>query len=135
MIEDLRQRCLDRRHVRTQERSGTQVLLDGQIREHAPAFRHVRDAAADDLFRCQPVDPRVVEADLSAGERFEPGNGPQGRSLARAVRADDGDDATGRYRHRDALEGCGLLVANLDIAEFKQHRPLRRKWPSRDRPR
>src|SRR5439155_6712180 len=71
---------------------GAQVLVDGELREDAPALEDLSDAAADDRGRVGAVDALALERDcalrdLAAVHVEEPGDGAQAGGLARAVRA------------------------------------------------
>ena len=57
----------DRVRVGPQVGAHLEVLLHGHVREHAPAFRAMRDPAAQDLLRGQALDLLPVEDDAAGG--------------------------------------------------------------------
>src|SRR5262249_26977410 len=78
--------------------AGDEVFLDRQVREYAPAFEHLDDAAAHDLMRRQLIEPLAIELDRALGDppalgAENAGNRLQGRGLAGAVGAEQRRDA------------------------------------------
>ena len=90
--------------------------------EDFPAFRHVGNAAADDVLRIAPVDALPLEEDGTlvglvfdeAQQRFEDGG------LAGPVVAQDGGDAARIHGERGPPDGVDQVVIGFDIPDFKQ---------------
>ena len=59
------------------------------MREQRVVLKHHAESA---LFRPQRVDARIVEQDLSAGDRQQPGDAVERRRLAAAGRSEQGDE-------------------------------------------
>ncbi|MPM96471.1 hypothetical protein SDC9_143634 [bioreactor metagenome] len=75
-----------------EEAAHLEVFLDGQILEHASAFRRDGDAAAHDVVGGHLGDVFALEHDLAAACARVAADGHQERGLARAVAANQGDD-------------------------------------------
>ena len=73
-------------------RAEAKIFLDGEFPEGAPAVRHVRDAAAGDIFGLAAVDPLPSKPD-GAGRFDQAGDGAQGGGLAGAIGAEERRDA------------------------------------------
>ena len=119
--------------VAAQPRAGVEVLLDGEVREDAPALGHLRDPQRHDLLGRGPVDAPAVEADLAFRQRFETGDRPQQGALPGAVGADDGDHRAMRDVHAHVAQRGHLLVVHRGVPDLKQHCPRLRDMP-RSRP-
>ena len=65
------------------------VLAHAHMREQGIVLEHHAEAA---LFRPQVVDAALVEPDAAAGRRQQAGDDVQGRRLAAAGRAEQGDE-------------------------------------------
>jgi hypothetical protein len=81
---------------RRRERRG-QILGHGEVQKHLVALGHQNDAQARDLVGRPVPDPPSLEGHAAVGdagvvEAEEAGNRPQGRGLAGAVGAENGDD-------------------------------------------
>ena len=103
-------RALARRLVARRQPAGAQVLLHRQVREDAPALRHVHEPAARDPRRVHADEAAARELDRAAGDRAalrreRPGDRPQQRALTGAVAAEHGDDRALGHLERDAPQG------------------------------
>src|SRR6185503_18458445 len=90
-VEDLCHRVVD---ARAAARRGTdpEVLLDGELLEHVPSLRHLRDAGAHDAVGPHALEARTAEPDLAVADRAvvdveQARDRPDRRRLAGAVRA------------------------------------------------
>ena len=61
-----------------------QMLVDREIRETLPAFRHQRDAGAADTVRSPAIDALAGKADRPARDRLKAADGAQRGRLAHA---------------------------------------------------
>ena len=68
-------------------RAELQVLLDGEVAQHAASFGDERDPSPHERLGCAPRDVLAVEEHAPADRLELPGDRAQGRRLARAVRA------------------------------------------------
>ena len=98
-----------------------EVLLDGQLREDAPALGYERDAAARDLLGRPADQRRAAEPDVAAYDRGDAHDRVQRRRLAGAVRADQTDDLAGTDLEREAAYGFDAAVANAQIGDGESH--------------
>ena len=112
------------------QRPRPKVLLHGQFGEQAPPFHHLGDPVADDAGRRPLTDVEPVEADRPLGDPAavsgqQPADRPQHRRLPGAVRAEQGDDRTGRDIEADPTEGDDhIAVDDLQVLD-RQHRVVR----------
>src|SRR5207249_5529341 len=90
-----------------------QVLQNREVAEHVVFLRHVGDPGAYSLRRAQVVEPLALELDLALAGWQQSGERLDQRGLARAVRADDGDDAARAERGIDALENVAGPVPGV----------------------
>src|SRR5262249_55390051 len=106
-----------------QHRADLEVLEHAQRRKYLPPFGDLPDAEVADRVRPQPQDLPPAEADASGAGSCDPGDRPDQRGLARAVRADDRDDLAPRHVH--AHVGQRLRVAVIEVqsldAEERAH--------------
>ncbi len=72
----------------------------------------------DNLMRRNPLQIPAFKHD-SATVRNQTGNRPQDRGLARAIRADQGDDFALQHRERHAMQRPDAIVMHLQIAHFQ----------------
>src|SRR4051812_2329660 len=93
------------------------------------------DAVAEHPARLGPGDVAALEGDGAGAGRHETRDRPQGRRLARAVRADERHELAGLDPDRDALEGGDVAVAADEVADLKHGSPPRRRIPRRRIPR
>ena len=105
---------------------GAQVVVDGEVREHAPPLQHGHQAAPRPVMGRHAVDAPPVEQDLSRGDRAllvgqQAGDGADGGGLAGPVRAEQGDDASPRHPQRQAAQNRrGLPVRRFDAVELQR---------------
>src|SRR5690606_2785523 len=92
---------------------------DREVREDVPALGDVGDAVAGAAVDGDAVDRFVLETDLAAAVRQEPGDGPQRGGLADAVAAHEGDDFARLDFERDAAEDTGAGDVGFDGIEFE----------------
>ena len=91
--------------------------------EAVAALQHLDAAAAHELVGGELVDPLAVEFDralrhLAALGMQQVGDGLQGRRLAGAVRAEQGDDAALGHGERDAFQHEDhVVVDDLDVVD------------------
>src|SRR5690606_20844890 len=96
------------------ETTQEEVLLDGEIVEHALALLHVRDAEAHPLGRGDPGDVVAHEGEGSASDFIEPRDAPQSRCLPGSVSPEQhGDLAT--------FDAEGGVTHDLEIAVASLH--------------
>ena len=97
-----------------------QVLLDIEIAEDGPPFRHERDAAGDDLVRISTEQGLPGEADIPVAMPFrQTGDGAQQRRLAGSVRAENDDHLALRNPHGDIVQRAMLAIADGKIFDLK----------------
>jgi hypothetical protein len=114
------------------ERSGQQILFDRQMGKAVTSLHHLADATADELVRRQLVDPLAFEFDRSLGDVAALGREQiryrlERRRFARAVRAQQGDDAPFRHLQRDAAQNeYDVVVDDLDVVDRERDRRRRR---------
>src|SRR5262249_36733732 len=93
--------------VPAQHRADDDVVLDGERRERPHQLEGAADAATTDLVRRKSVNAVTGKRDRTAVGREYSGNDVEQRGLARAVRADDGEDRA-------------TLDAKADVVDRKQ---------------
>src|SRR5207249_6425449 len=116
-----------------------EVLAHGHRREDVLLLRHEGDAERADLTRLAAVNRYAVEADTAVARDQEPGDDPQERRFAGAVRSDDRDDLAvfhdevhrfqdlvgGRSEeHTSELQSRFDLVCRLLLEKKKSHPDL-----------
>ena len=94
--------------------------MDRHPGEDPAALGALADAELDDLVRTEAVDPLAAQPDLALARLEQPGDRPQCRGLARAVRADEGDDLALLDVDRDAAQGVDRAVVGVDVVELEQ---------------
>src|SRR5229473_7243030 len=99
----------------------SQVFVDRQLGQDAPAFGDVRDAAPDDVLGGLMPERMAGEAYL-ARPGNSPGDGAEGGRLARAVSAEKGDDAAVGHGQRHAMKDRCRPVAAADLLELQEGR-------------
>ena len=84
----------------------------------------------------RPASERALEHDPTAAEGQEPGDRAEGRRLARAVGADQGDALARAHLERHRADRDHVAVARLDPLKRQHvHPPSRRHTPRPGRPR
>ena len=96
-----------------------QVFVGGQLEEGAASLRNVSEATARDFLRRERVDPLAVEADGAGGLHHRAQRTQRG-GLARAVRAQEREDASGLNLEGDAVEHLPRPIARAQLARFEQ---------------
>ena len=96
-----------------------QIFQHGHLREHVPSFRAMRDTQVQDRARRGMGDVVPVEYDRAGRRVQQPRDRPQGRGLACAIGADQGDQLAPAHRDGHAFERHHLAVAADDIAQLK----------------
>src|SRR5438552_3536950 len=81
-----------------------------QIFKNLSPFGHVGDAEAHDLFWGNTVNTLAHELDAAGCRRRDARDRLERRSLASAVRPEEGDDTALRHVQGDALEGTDVAV-------------------------
>src|SRR5260370_13767189 len=107
----------------------SQVFVDRQLGQDAPAFGDVRDAAPDDVLGGLMPETLAGEAYLSQPGN-SPGDGAESCRLARAVGAEEGDDAAIRHGKRYAIKDRRRHVAAPDLPDLTTPRPATLHTPS-----
>ena len=112
-------------------RAGHQVFLDRQMAETVPPLHHLDAAALHQFRRREMLDLLALEADRALGHLAALGaqqvrNRLQRRRLARAVRAQNGDDTPAWHGQRHALQDQDhVIVDHLDIVDRQKRVPVR----------
>ena len=120
-----RSRAIAARAVAPREGAGEQIFLDRQMAEAVAALHHLDGAAAHQFVRRGTIDALALEQDLALGDLAalrpqEIGDRLQRRRLARAIGAEQRDDAAPPQAERDALQHEGdAVVDDLYIADFE----------------
>ena len=99
-------------------RAEPQVLVDGEVGDRAPALRNVRDARRP---RSAPAASPTIVVAVERRSRpcasISPGERPQRRGLARAVRAEDHHDLALIDREVDAVQHPHRAVAAGELLD------------------
>src|SRR5262249_1550127 len=91
-------------------------------------LHHLRETELDDLVRLAPERLLALENDLAARLWDQTGNDRKQGGLARAVRADDGDDLALLDAQRDIRQRLNAAVIAVDVPNREQaETPLRDK--------
>ena len=90
------------------------------------------DAEPHDRFRREPCDRAARETQRSGSRLRQAGDDAQGRALARAVRAQQGDDFAFLDAKRESAQGLHFAVGGDDLVELKKGHGC---WPRQDKPR
>src|SRR5262249_40479071 len=96
--------------------------LNRERGERPHQLKGAADAAATDLVRRKSVDAFPAESDRTSIRRKGAGNDVEQRGLARPVRADDGEDRTGRDLEAHAVAGEQPAKALADALNCKDRR-------------
>ena len=99
-----------------------QVLQHRHLREQQITLRHMHDARRDDLVRALAAERLPIELDGAGTHRHQPGDHPQQRGLAMAVRPDDRGQAAFRHVERDAAQHLVRAIAGAEPRERQQRR-------------
>src|SRR5436190_11270913 len=110
-----------RRRVAIAARVGAhqQVVAHRQQREHLAPFRHVAEAAADDVGGVHRRDVGAGELDAALPRVDDPGDRLQDRRLAGTVGTEHRADAALLDREADAADGANRPVRGLDVEELE----------------
>jgi hypothetical protein len=103
-------------------RSELEVVGDGEVREDAASLRHVRHAFAGDDVRLHAADVLAVERDLALARLEQARDRAERGGLARAVRADEGDDLALLDVEVDAVQRGDGAVADFEVADREDRR-------------
>ena len=110
-------------------RPETEVVGDGEAREHAASLRGQREAALDDSLGREPLDLLAAEANAAAGRGHEARDGVQEARFAGAVRAEQGDDLALPDAKRDLADRDDGAVADEEALDgekvIRQRPPVR----------
>src|ERR1700747_559366 len=98
-----------------------QVVLDCLIREQLAAFQDLSDAESRDVMRSAARNASPFKANITRGDRCEPGNRHQRRSLSRAVRTNDRGDIALPDFEIDALQRLNMTISDLETL-YAKHR-------------
>src|SRR5205085_809764 len=102
-------------------RAHAQVLFGGEVQEGAAPVRHMRDAAAHDVFRWLAVDALTAQRDLAL-RLDHAADGTQRCRLAGAVRAQDGGDAALAHVEVHAVQHARGAVLRVQVAHLQDGR-------------
>ncbi len=126
---DARQRLVPARPRGWIVRAEQHVVEHRQEGEESPALEHVRKALARRAMSGQAVDALALEGDAPGPGREEPGDGIHQRGLARAVRAEDGDDLAFADPDRRLPQHLEIAIGDVEPLDL-QHRAHRAyDWP------
>src|SRR6478736_4264822 len=107
----------DGRRVALQVGAHHQVLAHREVGEDHAAFRHMAQTACDDAVRRLAVDALAFIGDAPFLWPDQPGHRAQRSALARAVAADQRDDAAGLDLQRNAVQGADGPVAHRQVLD------------------
>ncbi len=102
-----------------------QVLLDSHLGEKPASLGHQGDPPFTEPVRAHARHVGAIEAKLSLPRAQHPGDRVDERCLAGAVGADDRNDLPGIDVDGDVPDGGRVAIADMQVADFKQHRPCR----------
>jgi hypothetical protein len=119
LVENARHVVGDRLAIGPQVATHLQVLQHGHLRKDVPPFRAVGDAEREDRARRGLGDVVPIECDGAGARMQQPRDRLQGRGLAGAVRADQGDELALADRDGKPLEDIHQAIAADDVAQFK----------------
>ena len=119
LLEDGKQCVLlleARSHVGLRAQSTeTKILFDGEFRDNAAPFRHVRNAQSGDGVGTLTDEGVPIRRDAAGTWLDEAADGAQQRRLARTVGPEDRRDGAGRRLNRDVVEGRDGAVGNGEV--------------------
>ncbi len=119
-VEDIVDRRVGFVTVPARPAGKAQVLVDGQRAEHALPARHLADAEHGDLVGWRVGDVAAVEHDRAAVRLDDAADRLQQRALARAVRAEQGDDLALLDIDVDPEQHLPAGVPGIDAAHQQQ---------------
>ena len=133
-LRQLGEQTKDTIHVVGEVASGrvgadTQILIDRELTEDAPALQDLRHALVHHRSCAQACDRDAVESDGAGGDRAsvdwqQPADGAQHRGLAGAVGSKEGDDAASRRLERDVSQGeDGIVVDDVESLDLQHAGP------------
>ena len=105
-------------------RADLEVLLHLEPSEDATAFRHQRDAPADQVVRGAARDRLPFVFNMPARNVDEAGDSLQSGGFSCPVGADERNDLALHHIKVDALHGVDATVGNLEIAHFQERRSV-----------
>jgi hypothetical protein len=88
-----------------------EILFDGEIGKHEPAFRHERNALRNSFRRCRGGELAAVVGDAAALQRQHAGQCAHQRALAGAVGAEHCRDCAGFDGDVDAVQHHHVAIA------------------------
>ncbi len=97
-----------------------QILVDGQIGEDAPVFRHEADASTADLEGPEASDIGAVELDPSAPALHQAHDGAERGRLASTVAAEENGDLAARDGKGHIGQNAGLAVMGDEIVDKQE---------------
>ncbi len=102
-----------------------EVLVDGQVAEHAATLHHLGDAGLHQITRLLAVDDVTVVGDGALRDftvvvAEQSGDGSKGGGFAGAVGAEQGDDVAVGHLDREATQHQDhVVVDDFDVREFQ----------------
>ena len=102
------------------------IFFNGEVFEDPASFRHHHGAEFDhlcsqDIGDVASVKPDMPIADKAVFRLEQAADGPQGRGLAGAVGAQQGDDAALGYIQADTAQHLdNIVVDHFDVVDFEQ---------------
>ena len=121
VVHELERRAIGPLRVRAQD----EIALQGHRREQVPLGRDVGDPRTRDAVGGTAGQILPVEEDPALHRREQPGDRPEERRLARAVRADDRDRLAGANLDVDAVDDALAEVPGRQPGDLKQRGPAR----------
>src|SRR5205814_7109041 len=106
--------------IAAEEGAELQVLAEREVGEDPASLGGVRQPPLDQLVRLESRGALAPVLDASARGAQEPAHRPQRRRLARAVRADQGDDLSLADLEGDAAEGVDRPVVHVEIVQLEE---------------
>ena len=97
-----------------------QVLLDRQIGEDSPAFRHVSHAGLGDAVGREPGHVGAEQRDAALPRRGEADETAQRRRLAGAVAAEQRDDLARAHFEADPVKDVALAVEGMNVGGLER---------------
>ena len=112
----------DRAGMPAQMGADRDVLQHGHVGHQLDVLEGSGDAELDDLLRRRVVDLVAEHGDRAAGRCQHAGDQVEGRALAGAVGADQGDDLAGLDVERDVVDGDDAAELLARLVDVQQHR-------------
>ncbi len=97
-----------------------QIFVDRQIRKNLPPFRHQADTELCDFIRWLATHLLPTETDSAGAGARHAHDGADGRGLAHAVAAHQGDHLADADGKRQAKQHLAQAIAGLDPINFEQ---------------